>query len=325
MTATKIFRPHADPDSVENRTRIPKGESLLRQAIRRFKRNRMALLSLVFLVFLAGVALSAPWVAPVHYATDDLGAAYQKPGAGHALGADFMGRDVLSRLIYGARVSLAVALIGALVSFVIGLSYGVGAGYLGGRWDEWMMRAVDVLFALPTLVVIILIMVYFRAGDPASFKGLKSLLYGWDRNMGGMLFIFIGLGMTSWLQMARVARAETLSIRRREYVENTVVQGLSKRRVILGHILPNILGPCIVVESAHIPGYILTEAFLSFIGLGVNPPMPSWGSMINEGYQAMRSYPHVIVWPVVVLTLTVLAFNYAGDGLRDALDPRLND
>ncbi|MDH4247059.1 MAG: ABC transporter permease [Deltaproteobacteria bacterium] len=309
----------------EDVTFIPKGESLLRQGLRRFRKNRMALASFVFLVLLTLVAVFAPLIAPAHYSTDDLGATYEKPGANYPLGADFMGRDVLSRIIYGSRVSLAVAFIGALVSFLMGLGYGVTAGYLGGRWDEWMMRAVDVLYALPSLVIIILIMVYFRAGDPASFKGFKALLYEWDRAMGGMLFIFIGLGLTSWLQMARISRAEALSIRRREFMENTQAQGLSHRRVILRHMLPNILGPCIVVESAHIPLYILTEAFLSFIGLGVNPPMPSWGSMINEGYQAMRSYPHVILWPVVLLTVTVLAFNYVGDGLRDALDPRLND
>ncbi len=300
-------------------------ESLARLAARRFLRNRPAVISLIFLILLGISALAAPWLAPHHYATDDLLAAYEQPGGDYLLGADFMGRDILSRLLYGARVSLAVALAGATISFVVGMGYGMTSGYLGGRRDNLMMRAVDVLYAMPSLVVIILIMVYFRAGQPEQFTGIKALLYRWDSALGGLLFIFVGIGITSWLQMARVARGETLAMKQRDFVESAVALGIGNSGLILRHILPNILGPCIVMETATIPGYILTEAFLSFIGLGVNPPTPSWGSMINEGYQAMRSYPHVILWPVVILTATVLAFNFAGDGLRDALDPRLSD
>lgn len=301
------------------------GESLARQAARRFLRNRLAAISLIFLILLGASALAAPWLAPQHYATDDLLAAYEQPGGDYLLGADFMGRDILSRLLYGARVSLAVALVGATISFVVGMGYGMTSGYLGGRRDNLMMRIVDVLYAMPSLVVIILIMVYFRAGQAEQFTGIKALLYRWDNALGGLLFIFVGIGITSWLQMARVARGETLAMKQRDFVESAVALGIGNTGLILRHILPNILGPCIVMETATIPGYILTEAFLSFIGLGVNPPTPSWGAMINEGYQAMRSYPHVILWPVVILTATVLAFNFAGDGLRDALDPRLSD
>lgn len=286
-------------------------------------RNRLAVASLAVLALLGVAAIAAPWLAPMHYATDDLLAAYEAPGAAFPLGADFMGRDLLSRLLYGARVSLAVALVGALLSFVMGMAYGLAAAVLGGRWDAWMMRSVDVLYAMPTLVVVILIMVFFRAGDPASFTGLTSVLYGLDGATGGMLFIFIGIALTSWLQMARVARGETLAILHQDFVQGAEALGIGRLALMWRHILPNILGPCIVVETATIPGYILTEAFLSFVGLGVNPPMPSWGGMINEGYQAMRSYPHVILWPVAALTLTVLAFNFLGDGLRDALDPRM--
>ncbi|MCH9046454.1 MAG: ABC transporter permease [SAR324 cluster bacterium] len=313
------------PGGSLGRTLPAAGEDRLWPGARRFARNRLALVSLLFLLALAAATLFAPLVAPAHYATDDLLAAYERPGEGFVLGADFMGRDILSRLIYGARVSLSVAMMGALLSFAIGVAYGVTAGHVGGRWDALMMRAVDVLYALPTLVVIILIMVYFRAGQPEQFTGLKALLYAWDDALGGMLFIFVGIGLTSWLQMARVARGETLAIKGRDYVQSALALGISNQRLMLRHMLPNLLGPCIVLESATIPAYILTEAFLSFIGLGVNPPMPSWGAMINEGYQAMRAYPHVILWPVLALTATVLAFNFLGDGLRDALDPRLAD
>ncbi len=325
------------------------GETPRSRGLRRFLRNPAAVSGLAFLVALAAVAVFAPYFAPQHYAADDLLSDYQPPalyglisdglfsGGGNAqeaagqppgaapywLGADFMGRDLLSRLIYGARVSLAVALVGAGISFALGLVYGITAGYLGGRIDNLMMRVVDVLYAMPTLVVVILIMVYFRAGQPEHFTGIKAALYGWDSALGGMLFIFVGIGITSWLQMARIARGETLSLKGRDFVTGAEALGIGHWGLIARHLLPNLLGPCIVVETASIPSYILTETFLSFIGLGVNPPMPSWGSMINEGYQAMRSYPHVILWPVLTLTATVLAFNFVGDGLRDALDPRL--
>ena len=334
------------------------GESPRSRGARRFLRNPAAVAGLVFLAALAAVALFAPYFAPQHYATDDLFSDYRPPalyglfsggeqeaaqdgrdsaqdtsarqppgasqdGSAYWLGADFMGRDLLSRLIYGARVSLAVALVGAGISFALGLLYGITAGYLGGRIDNAMMRVVDVLYAMPTLVVVILIMVYFRAGQPEHFTGIKATLYRWDSALGGMLFIFVGIGITSWLQMARIARGETLSLKGRDFVTGAEALGIGHWGMITRHLLPNLLGPCIVLETASIPGYILTETFLSFIGLGVNPPMPSWGSMINEGYQAMRSYPHVILWPVLTLTATVLAFNFAGDGLRDALDPRL--
>ncbi len=323
----------------------PAGESPRSRGLRRFLRNPAAVAGLAFLAALAAVAVFAPYFAPQHYATDDLLLDYQPPalyglfsGSGDAqdtdaqappgepaywLGADFMGRDLLSRLIYGARVSLAVALVGAGISFAVGLLYGITAGYLGGRIDNLMMRVVDVLYAMPTLVVVILIMVYFRAGQPEHFTGIKAALYRWDSALGGMLFIFVGIGITSWLQMARIARGETLSLKGRDFVTGAEALGIGHWGLIARHLLPNLLGPCIVVETASIPSYILTETFLSFIGLGVNPPMPSWGSMINEGYQAMRSYPHVILWPVLTLTATVLAFNFVGDGLRDALDPRL--
>ncbi len=320
--------------------------------MRRFLRNPAAVAGLAFLAALGAVAVFAPYFAPQHYATDDLLSDYRPPavyglfsGGGdkksaedssvqpppgasqgataYWLGADFMGRDLLSRLIYGARVSLAVALVGAGISFAVGLLYGITAGYLGGRIDNLMMRVVDVLYAMPTLVVVILIMVYFRAGQPEHFTGIKAALYRWDSALGGMLFIFVGIGITSWLQMARIARGETLSLKGRDFVTGAEALGIGHWGLIARHLLPNMLGPLIVVETASIPSYILTETFLSFIGLGVNPPMPSWGSMINEGYQAMRSYPHVILWPVLTLTATVLAFNFVGDGLRDALDPRL--
>lgn len=304
----------------------PVGESLNRLAFRRFARNPLALGSLFFLATLVGVALFADWVAPQHYAEEDFLATYLHPGEdGYLLGTDFLGRDVWSRILYGTRISLTVAFFGAVTSFLLGTSYGLVAGYYGGRVDEWMMRFVDILYAVPTVLFVILIMVYFRAGNPEEFTGMKAVFYHWDSQLGGMLSIFIGVGLTTWLRMARIARAETLTLRRREFIEADVVQGFRTPTILFKRLLPNLLGTCVVAESVEIPTYIIYEAFLSFIGLGVNPPVPSWGAMISEGLEGMRSYPHLILAPAIAMTLTVLAFNFIGDGLRDAFDPKLQD
>jgi oligopeptide transport system permease protein len=241
-------------------------------------------------------------------------------------GADNLGRDIYSRTLYGTRVSISVALVAATVSLIIGISFGLVSGYTGGRTDDLMMRFVDFLYGLPLLIVVILLQVYFkslqRQGDENS---LISWFLGIDQAMGGMFFVFIVLGALSWLGMARIARGQTLSIKQKEFVEAAKATGVRTPRIIFKQILPNILGPCIVQETLQIPGYILTEAFLSFIGLGVNAPTPSWGIMINEAFQGLRSSPHALVAPAVALTLTVLAFNFLGDGLRDAFDPRLRE
>jgi oligopeptide transport system permease protein len=241
------------------------------------------------------------------------------------LGADNLGRDIWSRTIYGTRVSMAVALVAASVSLMIGIIYGIVSGYVGGRVDDLMMRIVDFLYGLPIIIIVILMQVYFksleRRGEVNS--GLVSWILQVDQSLGGMFFVFVALGALSWLGMARIARGQTLSVKRKEYIEAAKATGVRPIRIIFRQILPNILGPCIVQETLQIPNYILTEAFLSFIGLGVNAPTPSWGIMINEAYQGLRSHPHELVAPAVALTMTVLAFNFLGDGLREALDPRI--
>jgi oligopeptide transport system permease protein len=256
------------------------------------------------------------------------GSTYLDPKDGKAgtylLGADKFGRDILTRVVYGARVSLAVAIMASVVSLSIGLIYGLIAGYFGGAVDSIMMRIVDILYGFPSLIFIILLQVYFKAVANRGGAGIIAApLVELDRKMGGMLFIFIALGALNWIGMSRIARGQVLSYKEKEFVEGAKMIGASDMRIVFRHLLPNILGPCIISETMAIPGYIYTEAFLSFIGLGINAPTPSWGIMINNGYRAMRSHPHVLWPPAIALVLTTLAFNFLGDGLRDAFDPRM--
>ena len=317
-----------------------KRESLWADAFRRLLRNRAAVVGGIIVIALALMAIFAPWIAPKPYAAQVLidnnvvppwvvkvfpfMAPYARISGEYSFGADYVGRDILSRAIYGARVSLTVALVAPLISLVIGTIFGSIAGFFGGRTDNLMMRVVDVLYAFPTLLFIILLMAFFRGtysnAEPGTFSYALSSL---DAKMGGMLFIFIGIGITAWETMARLTRGQVLSVREKEFVEAARTVGSGNRRIMSRHIFPNIIGVLIVYETLAIPAYIATEAFLSFIGLGVNPPTPSWGIMIADSAGGIRSYPNQVLVPALMLAITMFAFNFLGDGLRDALDPRL--
>ncbi len=298
--------------------------SLWKDAFRRMCKNKMSVLGAIIIIALLILAIFAPYIAPYHYAEGNLKDNYAKPGDKYLLGADFMGRDVLSRIIYGTRISLSVGIIGALTSFIIGILYGVISGYYGGKIDNIMMRFVDIMYGFPTLLLIILMMVLFKSTfaitTPGTIAGTLSAI---DKAFGGLFFIFIGIGITAWIGMARIARGMALSLREKEFVEAARATGNSNIQIMMKHILPNLIGPCVVAVTLRIPRFITFEAFLSFIGLGVNPPTPSWGMMISEGYRAIRSYPHLALYPGIALAITMLAFNFLGDGLRDALDPRM--
>jgi oligopeptide transport system permease protein len=280
--------------------------------------------SLVFIFLVILVAILAPVVAPYHFTEGSLEDNYALPGGKFLAGADFMGRDILSRTLYGARISMSVAIVASLVSLLVGLTGGVISGYVGGRVDNIIMRIVDIIYAYPFIVFVILMQVYFKAlSRRGRAEGFARALIELDSMTGGMLFVFIAIGLINWLQMARLARGQVLSYKEKEFVEAAHSIGASGGRIIFRHLLPNIIGPLIVAETLQIPTYIFLEAFLSFIGLGVNPPTPSWGAMISEGFKGLRSYPHLIAAPAIALCLTTLAFNFLGDGLRDALDPRM--
>lgn len=242
----------------------------------------------------------------------------------YPLGADYLGRDLWSRIAFGARVSLLAAFIGPLVSFIVGMPYGLISGYFGGAIDNWMMRFVDLMYAFPTLLLIILLMAFFRSSAASTQPGTFIYQMGQlDRATGGVFFIFLGIGLTSWMRLARLTRGQVLQAREQEYVIAARALGQSTPKILTRHILPNILGPIVISETLSIPTYIRFEAFLSFIGLGVNAPTPSWGNMISDGAAVLRNYPHEALFPALALFLVMFAFNFLGDGLRDALDPRL--
>lgn len=317
-----------------------KGESLFKDSVRRLAKNRAAVIGGSIIVILILAAIFANVVAPYPFAEQTLVdqnklpqwvlnifptmKPYAQLSSNYLLGADYVGRDLFSRIVYGARVSLTVAFIGPLISLLIGVTYGSISGYFGGRVDNLMMRVVDVLYAFPSLLFIILLLAFFRSTfahpEPGTFTYTMSQL---DSATGGLLFIFIGIGLTAWETMARLTRGQVLSVREKEFVEAARTLGAKDGRIMFRHILPNVVGPLVVAETLAIPGYISTEAFLSFIGIGVNPPTPSWGSMISDGAQVIRTYPNQAVFPALALAVTMFAFNFLGDGLRDALDPRL--
>jgi len=315
-----------EKEKFEDKTAILKRPevNLWKDAFRRMCKNKMAVVGAIIIIALLILAIFAPYIAPYHYAKGSLKDNYAKPGDKYLVGADFMGRDVLSRIIYGTRISLSVGIVGALTSFIIGILYGVISGYYGGKVDNIMMRFVDIMYGFPTLLLIILMMVLFKSTfavtTPGTFAATLSAI---DKAFGGLFFIFIGIGITAWIGMARIARGMALSLREKEFVEAARATGNSNIQIMMKHILPNLIGPCVVAVTLRIPRFITYEAFLSFIGLGVNPPTPSWGMMISEGYKAIRSYPHLALYPGIALAITMMAFNFLGDGLRDALDPRM--
>lgn len=245
----------------------------------------------------------------------------------YLLGGDDKGKDILTQTVYGSQVSLAVAVTGSSVALLVGIIYGVISGFYGGRIDNIMMRFVDFMFGIPGLVIIILMQVFFRelSSEYDDSGGLLGFIIGINQSMGGLFFLFIAIGLLSWIGMARLTRGQVLQYREREFVEAARAVGANDRRIIFVHILPNVLGPLLVAQTLAIPGYIFTEAFLSFIGLGVQPGVSSWGQMISVVRQqgGFLSNRHLVIVPSLALVMLTLAFNFFGDGLRDALDPRL--
>ena len=318
--------------------------SLLQESLHRLRKNKMAVISLIFILILAFLAfIVAPFTNvfadPIEqdllsnnaipewmlFLMPEGAENYAKINNDYILGADHLGRDILSRTIHGARVSLSVAIVASTVSLIVGTIYGLVSGYAGGRTDNIMMRIVDFIYAFPFLIVVILLQAFLKAQARQDASGIMGAMVALNDTMGGMFFLFIAIGLLSWISLARIARGQVLSQKKKEYVEAAQSIGATDSAITTRHILPNILGPLIVAETLAIPGYIFTEAFLSFIGLGINAPTPSWGIMISEAAKGIRSYPNQVLVPAIFLSITTLAFNFLGDGLRDAFDPRLKE
>ena len=283
---------------------IRRHRSLWGDAWRRLIRNKLAMFGLCGILFLLFLTVTADWIMPFEYDFQNFGNIGEPPSREFPLGTDLVGRDMLSRMIYGARVSMAVAIISQLAVLAIAIPIGAIAGYSGGWVDTLLMRVVDIFYAIPQLLLAILIMGILG-------RGLENL--------------FIAIILTSWLTLARQTRAQMLALREKDFVLASRALGASASRIIVRHMLPNALSPIIVAVTFGIPQIIFAEAALSFIGVGINPPMPSWGQMVGEYQQYLRSNWHMAVFPAIAIAFTMLSFTFLGDGLRDALDPRMND
>ncbi|MFM7749599.1 MAG: ABC transporter permease [Opitutaceae bacterium] len=292
MEASVASAPAAAPEQ---------GSSLWHDAWLRLRKNRLAVAGLVFLVFVAVTCLLGPLFSAYGYEEQRLDLGASPPGARHWLGTDTLGRDLLVRTLTGGRVSLGVGLAATFVALTIGVVYGAVAGFVGGKRDAFMMRGVDIMYSLPFPIFVILLMVFF------------------GRNI---ILLFVAIGAVEWLTMARIVRSQVMAVKRMEFIEAARSLGYGRRRIIFRHILPNILGPVIVYTTLTIPAVMLLEAFLSFLGLGVQPPMSSWGVLIKDGAEKMEEFPWLLVFPAALFSLTLLSLNFVGDGLRDALDVR---
>lgn len=284
--------------TIEN---LEKGSSLWSDAWARLRKNKLALGSLFTFVLIVLFCVVGPWLSPYDSQAQNLFLGAEPPSARHWFGTDTLGRDQLVRVMEGGRISLLVGLVATTVSLLIGVIYGATAGYLGGRVDAAMMRFVDLLYALPFTIFVILLMVAFG----------RSL---W--------LIFVAIGCVEWLTMARIVRSGVIGLKKQEFVEAAVSLGYSHKRIIFRHLIPNVLGPVIVISTLTVPAVMLLEAFLSFLGLGVQPPYASWGVLINEGQQNMEIFPWLLIFPAFFFALTLFCLNFLGDGLRDALDPK---
>ena len=307
----------AEPDS-----EVVTGTSLWKDAWRRLRRNRLAVVGMVVVAFVIVASAVGPaiiehstgytydYIPSDHTLIQSLPPFVRPDGSfswTHPMGTDNAGRDILARVLLGGRISLMVGIISTLVSLVIGIAFGATAGYLGGRVDELMMRIVDVLYAVPYMMVVIVLLAFFGGRSP----------------FGQLILLFIALGAVSWLTMARIVRGQVLSLKNQEFILAARATGVSTQKIIARHLVPNTLGPVIVYATLTIPSVMLLEAFLSFLGLGVQAPLASWGSLAADGIQNIAIFPWQLMCPGVTMALTLFSLNFLGDGLRDALDPQM--
>ena len=278
--------------------------SLFRDALIRLTTNKLSLFSLIYISLLVVVAIITPFIAPYDYAYQDLALGASAPSSDHLLGTDTLGRDLLTRMMYGSRISLMVGFLATSVALIIGVIWGTVAGFSGGKTDTVMMRIVDTLYGIPFIILIILLMVIF------------------GRNL---ILLFLAIGAVEWLTMARIVRSQVLNLSKQEFILSAEAMGVSKLSIIFRHLIPNAMGPVIVYATLTVPQIMLLESFLSFLGLGVQPPLSSWGLLIRDGAVSMEEYWWLLIFPSLAFSLTLFSLNFIGDGLRDAIDPRTAD
>lgn len=296
-----MFMPISEHDRAE--TEIIRTSKTYWQDVRsRLRRDKLAMFGLAVIILILFLAVFAPMFSKYEYDTQDFMESNEPPSLNHFFGTDMFGRDLFVRVLYGARISLAVGFLASFISLFIGVIYGGISGFSGGKTDDVMMRIVDVIYSVPMMIYVILLMVVVGSG-------LKS--------------IFITLGISYWAPMARIVRAEILRLKNEEFILAAKVMGASPKRILLRHLIPNAMGSILVTLTLSIPGAIFTEAFLSFVGLGVSAPMASWGVLCSDAVSSLAIYPYQLFFPAAAISLTILAFNFFGDGLRDALDPKL--
>ena len=301
---------------------IRQGTSLWKDAMRRFRRNKFAMVALVLIIMLFLFAFVGPLLSQYDYDQFNQGQEDQSPNWAHPFGTDRFGRDLLVRNMYGARISLSIGVIAALLTFVIGSLYGSISGFVGGRTDNIMMRIIDVIYSLPDLLVVILLSATLK--EPLEKILENSKAFSGISELGPAFFsMLIVFALMYWGTMARIVRGEVLRIKEQEYVLAARAMGANSGRIIRSHVLPNCIGPIIVTTTLQIPSAIFTESFLSFIGLGISAPLASLGSMVTDALQGVYSFPSRVVFPSVIIALIILAFNTVGDALRDVLDPRM--
>lgn len=300
MTEEMFQRVGVDEQSSENIVRP--SISYWQDAIRRLKKNKVAMISLFFLIFMVLMCIFAPYIYPHPYNEQNIEITNQGPTLEHIFGLDDLGRDIFARIWVGGRVSLTIGIVGALISLVVGTLYGGISGFCGGIVDDIMMRILEILVGIPYMVVVIIVSVYLG-------KGMTSLM--------------IALCLTSWTGLARLVRGEIIELKESEYVMAARALGTSPFKIITRHLIPNTLSVIIINTTFAIPSFIFSEAFLSFLGMGIQPPDTSWGAMASLGQQQMTYYPHELIFPALAISVTMLAFNLLGDGLRDAFDPNL--
>ena len=283
---------------------VSQNSSLFKDAFLRLTTNKLSLFSLIYIICLVVIALVTPFIAPYDYAYQDLAIGASPPSADHLLGTDTLGRDLLTRMMYGSRISLMVGFLATSVALVIGVIWGTIAGFAGGKVDAIMMRIVDTLYGIPFIILIILLMVIF------------------GRNL---ILLFLAIGAVEWLTMARIVRSQVLNLSKQEFILSAEAMGVNKSSIVFRHLIPNAMGPVIVYATLTVPQIMLLESFLSFLGLGVQPPLSSWGLLIRDGAVSMEEYWWLLIFPSLAFSLTLFSLNFIGDGLRDAIDPRTAD